>query len=133
MITSSKLTTILFLLIVKPGTPTLDELEELGRKIAENWEKLGRRLGIEDPKLKEILQAHEQLSERGYHMLKHWKQKKGSAATYQALCDALKHNLVQRQDLAEQFCYIHGNYFQVFEGGEGLHMRTRQGDAHHLA
>jgi len=43
-------------------------------------------------------------------MLKYWKQKKGCAATYQALCDALKHKLVQRQDLAEMFCYIHGKY-----------------------
>jgi len=39
-------------------------------------------------------------------MLKHWRQKTGSAATYQALCDGLKHRLVQRQDLAEKFCYI---------------------------
>ena len=44
-------------------------------------------------------------------MLKHWKQgKRSSAATYTALCDALRHELVQRQDLAEQFCYIHGKY-----------------------
>ena len=126
----SHLNTLLFLLVVKQGTPTDDELEELGKRIAENWEKLGRRLGIEDPKLKEILQAHEQLSERGYHMLKHWKQEKGSAATYQALCDALKHNLVQRQDLAEEFCYIHGNYFLL--GGGGIPYE-RDGDAHSLA
>ena len=44
-------------------------------------------------------------------MLKHWKQNKGSAATYQALCDALRDGLVQRLDLAEKFCYIKGNYF----------------------
>ena len=44
-------------------------------------------------------------------MLKQWKQAKGSAATYQALFDALQHELVQRQDLAETFCYIKGNYF----------------------
>ena len=43
-------------------------------------------------------------------MLKHWKQDKGSAATYEALCGALKHRLVKRQDLAEQFCYIDGKY-----------------------
>ena len=44
-------------------------------------------------------------------MLKHRKQGKGSSATYKTLCDALKHKLVQRQDLAEQFCYINGKYF----------------------
>ena len=43
-------------------------------------------------------------------MLKHWRQDKGSAATYEALCGALKHRFVQRQDLAEQFCYINGKY-----------------------
>ena len=96
--------------LVKQGTPTNDELEELGVEIAEKWMKLGRRLGVKDPKLQDIRQAHDELCEKGYHMLIHWKQKKGSAATYQVLCDALHHNLVQRADLAEQFCYIDGNY-----------------------
>ena len=90
------------------GTPTDEELEELGDKIVENWKKLGRRLGVTDPKLLEIGEAHDQMSEKGYYMLKHWKQEKGSAATYQALCDALKHRFVHRQDLAEQFYYIDG-------------------------
>ena len=79
-------------------------------EIVEKWKKLGRRLDVSDAKLHEIDQAHDQLSEKGYHLLKHWKQEKGPAATYQALCDALKHKLVQRQDLAVQFCYINGNY-----------------------
>ncbi|XP_078368375.1 uncharacterized protein LOC144652233 isoform X3 [Oculina patagonica] len=91
---------------VKQDTPMDDELEELGEKIAKNWKKLGRRLGISEPKLQEIHEAHDQLSEKGYYMLKYWKQEKGSAATYQALRDALQHKLVQRQDLAEQFCFI---------------------------
>ncbi|XP_078356423.1 uncharacterized protein LOC144641265 [Oculina patagonica] len=95
---------------IKQGTPTYDELEDLGEKIEGKWKKLGRRLDIDDPKLQEIHEAHDQLSEKGYHMLRHWKQDKGSAATYQALRDALQHKRVQRQDLAEQFCYIHGNY-----------------------
>ena len=96
--------------VVKDGTPTDEELEELGDKIVENWKKLGRRLDVTDSKLLEIGQAHEQPSEKGYYMLKHWKQEKGSAATYQALGGALKHKLVQRQDLAEQLCYISGKY-----------------------
>jgi len=83
----------------------------LGNDIAENWIKLGRRLRVSDLTIQEINKAHDQLSEKGYHMLKHWKQEKGSAATYQALCDALQHTRVQRQDLAEKFCYINGNYF----------------------
>jgi len=47
-------------------------------------------------------------------MLKHWKQEKGSAATYQELCGALIHKLVQRLDLAELFCYINGKYLIFF-------------------
>ena len=84
----------------------------MGAEIADKWIKLGRRLGVHDAELQEINKGHDQLSEKGYHMLKDWRQKKGSAATYQALCDGLKHKLVKRQDLAEKFCYInHGNYF----------------------
>ena len=73
--------------------------------------KLGRRLGVSDAKLEEIDHCYDQLSEKGYQMLKHWRQVKGSDATYQALCDGLNHKLVQRQDLAEKFCYTNGNYF----------------------
>ena len=103
--------TELFVFAVKHGIPTDEELEKLGVKISENWIKLGRRLEISDLKIQEIKKAHDQLCEMGYHMLKQWKQEKGSAATYQALCDALQHELVQRQDLAETLGYIKGNYF----------------------
>ena len=119
----------LFLFAVKQGIPTDEELEKLGNEIAKRWKKLGRRLRVSDARLQEIHEAHDQLSERGYHMLKHWKQKKGSAATYQALCDALKHKLVQRQDLVERFCYIHGNYLLKMRGLP----YDRHGDAHHFA
>ena len=82
----------------------------MGDEIGETWKKLGRRLRVSDPHIQEINKAHDQLPEKGYHMLKHWKQEKGSAATYQELCDALQHTRVQRLDLAEKFCYINGNY-----------------------
>ena len=108
-----------FVVPAKHGTPTLDELEELGAEIAEKWIKLGRRLGVSDAELQEINQGHDQLSEKGYHMFKHWRQKKGSAATYQALCDGLEHKLVQRQDLAEKFCHVDGNYFVQYKSNVG--------------
>ena len=79
----------------------------MGEKIAEKWKTLGRSLGIEDPELEGIDHLHKQLREKGYQMLKLWKQKKGSAATYQALCDAL--NRVKCKDLAQTFCCIEGN------------------------
>ena len=81
----------------------------MGAEIAEKWIKLGRRLDVHDAQLQEIDKGHDQLSEKGYHMLKEWRQKKGSAATYQALCEGLEHKFVQRQHLAEKFCYINGN------------------------
>lgn len=90
--------------MVKQGTPTNDELERLGQEIAEKWEKLGRRLGVKDPKLQDINQRHQQLCEKGYNMLMEWKQKNGSDATYEILDAALQDELVQRRDLAEQFC-----------------------------
>ena len=79
----------------------------MGEEIAEKWQTLGRRLGIKDSKLEGIDQLHKHLSEKGYQVLKLWKQKEGSAtATYETLCDALKS--VERKDLAEQFCCMEG-------------------------
>lgn len=88
---------------VKQGTPTGEELEKIGSEIAEKWMILGRRLGVNDSKLKDIEQAHTSLCERAYQMLLHWKQKESSDATYQVLSCALRHKLVQRTDLAEKF------------------------------
>ena len=104
-------------LLVKFGTPRLHELEELGAEIAEKWTMLGRGLDVDDAKLQVINRSHDLLAEKGYHMLKHWRLKKGYAATYQGLCDGLK--LVQRQDLAEKFCYV-GNYIlQYYKSNVG--------------
>jgi len=78
--------------------------------IGDIWVKLGRRLGVSDAMLKEIDKAHELLSEKAYYTLKRWKQINCPVATYQALCDALKDQLVGRLDLVEKYCYIEGNY-----------------------
>ena len=83
----------------------------MGEKIAEKWRTLGRRLGIKDPELEDIDQLHKQLSEKGYQILKLWKRREGSAATHQALCDALKR--VKRKDLAQKFCCIEGNIVEL--------------------
>ena len=87
-------------------------MEQLASQIGEKWIKLGRRLKVEDAKLEDIGQRREGLDERAYHMLKHWKQKKGCRATFQVLNAALQDELVQRKDLAENFCYHQGNYFR---------------------
>ena len=101
--------------VVKQGKPTLDELERLAVDNGENWKKRGRRLGVGDKKPEELDQRHDQMSEKAYQVLKHWWQKNGRVATYEALCDGLLDDLVQRKDLAETFCYIiNGNYFAQY-------------------
>ena len=89
---------------MKVGTPRDDELEELARGIAHNWANLGRCLGFEDSELVATDEENEEIWEKGYQMLMHWKQNRGVAATYKALHDALQHEVVQRQDLAESIC-----------------------------
>ena len=49
---------------------------------------------------------HDKCSEKAYKMLLTWKAAKGSAATFRVLHDALCHCLVNRRDLAEQFCLV---------------------------
>ena len=90
---------------MKAGTPTGDELEEVAGLIGMQWKKLGRRLDVSEAKLREIDQAHDEISEKEYHMLMYWKQGQGVDATYQALHDALLHPLVDRPDIAEKLCY----------------------------
>ena len=94
-----------FVSVVKEGTPSDDELEHLASNLGDAWKTLGRRLGIKDPKLEEIRQSNEVLSEKRYQMLRHWKGVKGSDATYQILGQALQHVLVNLRELAEEFCY----------------------------
>ena len=91
----------------------------MGAEIAEKWIKLGRRLCVPDTELQEINKGYYQLSQKGYLMLRLWRLRYGSAATYQALCDGLKHKLVQRWDLAEKFCHVDGNYFLQYKSNVG--------------
>lgn len=76
--------------------------------------QLGHCLRVEEPELQDIDQRQRQLCQKGYNVLMAWKQKNGSAATYEILNAVLQHELVQRKDLAEQICYSHGNYFQNY-------------------
>ena len=89
---------------VKEGSPTNDELEHLSTKISNSWRTLGRRLSFHEAQLKEFDNGHEQISGKAYAMLSAWKQRYGSDATYIVLSQALCHTLVNRRDLAEEFC-----------------------------
>ena len=88
---------------VKEGVPTDEDLERLSAKI-EKWKPLGRRLKLESSELEALHKDNEEWSEKAFAMLMKWKQKKGSDATYRCLYDALCHDLVNRKDLAEEFC-----------------------------
>ena len=75
-------------------------------RIDNGWRKLGRCLGFGELKLGAIDKDNDKMSEKGYHMLRHWKRSRGPAASYKALYDALRHPLVKRQDLAEHIMVI---------------------------
>lgn len=86
------------------GKPRNDELEELAMDIAESWKRLARRLEVDESKITAIDKENEELSEKAYKMLLHWKQNDATGATYQILFEALNHRLVCRSDLAEKYC-----------------------------
>ena len=95
-----------FILSVKPGQPTLEELEELSLEVMDKWEKVARRLGFKEPQICAFRMQNKDLSEQAYKMLLAWKQKQGVAGSYEALYDALCHRLVGCNDLAQRFCCI---------------------------
>ena len=81
------------------------DLQTLGKDIGVKWERLARRLpGIEEEDIEGIEERYKSLSEKGFHILQLWKMMNGEAADYQTLYDALVQNLVQRNDLAEEYC-----------------------------
>lgn len=97
--------TIFFSAVLKKGVPQDEELERLGRDIADQWPFLGRLLNVERPKIRGIDKDFDSLHEKGFQMLIHWKQKNGSDASYKVLSDALKDDILDRKDLAETYCY----------------------------
>ena len=88
----------------KEGSPTDVVLENLSKRISNDWRTLGRRLNFNEAELKEFDNSHEQISEKAYAMLLAWKQRDGSDATYSVLNQALCDPLVERKDLAQIFC-----------------------------
>lgn len=93
-----------FLIAVKAGNPSDDELEKLSTQLGDNWKKLGRRLEFDEAALSAIHDENNKVAERARCMLMKWKQGMGSDATYQVLYDALTHDLVACKRLAETFC-----------------------------
>ena len=81
--------------LVKQGVPSDEDLEWLSHKL-ENWEKLRRRLGIDDATFTAFDDDYKKKRKKIYKMLRHWKKK--------VLHDALCHEFVKRTDLAEKLC-----------------------------
>ena len=77
----------------------------MAQKLALDWKRVGRRLKIDEAKISNFHDDNQELNEKAYQMLLHWKQREGLTATYQVLNDALCHKLVTRKDLAEEFCH----------------------------
>ena len=92
----------LHLFLVKVGKPTKDELLSLADAIADIWRKLGHCLGVSEAVLDDIDQDSDFETIKGYDMLMYWK--RGATASYKVLNDALRHEDVQRQDLAGKIC-----------------------------
>ena len=92
-----------YFFLVKQGVPSDEELEWLSHQL-ENWEELGRRLEIEEATLTAFDDDYRKKRQKIYKMLRHWKKKDGSDATYTVLDDALCYQFVNRTDLAEKLC-----------------------------
>ena len=90
-----------FLFLVKHGIPTNDDLAWISLQLRK-WREVGRLLQIEEESLKNIDQRRRRITDKGYLMLQHWKERDDLAATYMVLHDALCHLLVDRRDLAEE-------------------------------
>ena len=91
---------------MKRGIPEETELHELADDVSPIWKKLGRALGVEEPKLSQLELDHQGAYERAFQMLLHWRQTKNDQATYQSLYNALTSAVVRRNDLGKKYCEL---------------------------
>ena len=61
--------------------------------------------GITEDDIEEIEEKLNTLSQRRFHIMRLWKTKNEEAAENKNLYNALVHNMVQRKDLAEMYCF----------------------------
>ena len=93
--------------MIKDGVVKDEKLEELSEQLGNSWEKLARRLKFTKADITRFHKDNDEYAKKALGMLEKWKEKCGSDATYRVLYKALRHPLVQRRDLAEQFCIPH--------------------------
>ena len=82
-----------------------DDLEGLSLELGTSWSALARRLKFSRAERQGFDHGNKELADKSYLMLCRWKEKRGlSGATYKVLNEALRHNFVDRKDLAGRFC-----------------------------
>jgi len=76
-----------------------------GTSVKESWKlETACASATESSELESLHKDNEEWSEKAFATLIKWKQNNASKATYRRLYDALCHDLVDRTDLAEDFC-----------------------------
>ena len=85
----------------KEGYPTDKELDELAGKIGDVWKQLAARLGI-SYNVVSVIAAND--NDKPMKMLIRWKSTTKSDKPYGQLYDALCHERVGLDKLAEEFC-----------------------------
>ena len=90
--------------MIKDGAPGDEDLENLAKQLGRSWDDLAPRLQFTNVEISGFDDENRMLAKKASNMLRKWKEKCGSDATYWVLCDALCHNLVNRKDLAESCC-----------------------------
>lgn len=70
--------------------------------MVEMWNDLGLALGLDLSILNPLEADKTNSRERMKAVIQEWLKGKGSDPTWQTLCTALRHKLVQRKDMAEQ-------------------------------
>lgn len=79
-------------------------LIDLAFDLSVDWKTLARVLGLSEEVSRICDDYRRNVFEQAYRMLQTWKRKNGSRATFQALGDALSHDVVSRNDLAQRYC-----------------------------
>ena len=86
----------------------LCEVLEATADVKEQWEELGRVLGLDRALLFTISQNHPSILQRHYEMMRHWI--KNGKASWEKLVNALKSPLLQEKEAAEN---ITVNYLRM--------------------
>ena len=96
---------LLFVVEVKPGIPEENELHALANDVSQFWKKLGRELRVAESKLSQLdVGLQQDVYEKAYQMLLHWRETRDDQATYQILYSALTSTVVGRNDLGKKYC-----------------------------